>query len=253
MFLDARNYGESLVRDLSDAPPHRFPESSMRLEKGWNEFQKFAAKQERTDANATVGVVENLALLPGYRRLFSPRLTTKALAEAPLSDLPILFSAAERIEWKTGDIEPRAHLNAVFQELKRRGIDTRRVFNPAMLSALVSSRQLAAAREFVRRQPDPQSTPIPEIVDYLGEKFVGRSVLDPHPLVNKLVSCDATLARRAIDPVRGTEIIMEVGAACHFSRDALKDIVLTAPLLAKLRAANLLVLMSQVGHCLPTL
>lgn len=128
--------------------------------------------------------------------------------------------------------------------MKRRGIDTRRVFNPAMLSALVSSRQFAAAREFARRHPDPKSTPIPEIVDHLGETFLGRSVLDPDPLANKLT-------RRAIAPVRGTEIIMVVGAGCYFSRDALQDIVLDAPLLAKLRAANLLVLMSP-GGALPT-
>lgn len=231
-FLDLGAYKKVFSADLIGRPL-RLPAPSARLEQQLEAFERLdAALRERraqaADVTTSTGLKE---VAQHYDKIFGARMSAAALRQQPLGDLPFLFDAAALASNTDPASAATGHLVLVHQELARRGIDTRRQPDDAVLDALMSARRFDQARTFASTLPHLKPQAIPAVVDPLGAAFRGRSVYDYDAAGN-------TLTRRAAPPA-ASELVMVVGAGCHFSRDALAALGKDAALMARLRQANL--------------
>jgi hypothetical protein len=240
-FLDSANYLPMLTRDLAGAPL-RMPEPGPDVEQRLERLTQFAEAQvsERRAAPVSATTSGAQALLRRYQDLFGDRMNKAMLAQVPLGDLPVLFDAAALVSFESPGGPASSDMRMVHHAMAARGMDTRRTFDEAILSDLIAAREFEQARAFAALKPDLPSPVIPKVVDPLGPGFNGRSVYHYD-------AANDTLTRQAAPTPAGTELVMVVAAGCHFSQDALEALRKDADLQAKLRAANLVLLIDLSG------
>lgn len=235
-FLDLKELSASIVRTLPQSPPLRFGEPDRAIEREWKAISTLIDTHLRSEETAgtttDLGFVEVVAY---YNATLGVVLHQSDLSSLSLADLMLISDAASNVASATGDSAAYQDMRTVFSELERRKVDTRRIFDARMLASLVAQRQFDDARKFLAEHPDPYSEKIPDLVDSLGTGFRGRSVMDFDPQTN-------SLHRQAIPSTAGTQVIMMVGATCHFSLDALEAIAANSKLRSRLHQAKLLIL-----------
>lgn len=243
-FFDLQEFTPSYTAHLPGAPL-RLPAPAPALEAELDRFERLAAKmaEERADAvDATrTGGAQRLA--SHYKEVFSGRMTQAALRSAAPGDLLVLFDAAVRASNVNPDSAATGDLVSVHRECMARGIDTRRTLDDSVQYALLAARRFDEARRFASTRPQLRRRDIPAVVDTLGPGFSGRSLYD-YDAARKL------LTRRAAPPLAGSQLVMVVGSACHFSQDALAALRADPALLARLRQANL-TLVTPPGASIP--
>jgi len=235
-FLDSGSYLPILGKDMA-GPPLRLPAPSTDVARRLEQLEQFAAEDasRRADSVAPITALGAPAVLQRYRDLFGERMDTAALKAQPRGDLLSLFDAAVVAANANPDAEAFDHLLLVHHELTARGIDTRRTLDRSVLNAMLAARRFEQAGAFAAARPQLADSAIPLVVDKLGPGFQGRSVYDYDAAAN-------TLTRRAVAYPAGTELLMVVGAGCHFSRNALQAIAADTALQARLRQANLMLI-----------
>lgn len=240
-FLNSADDLPRLTWGLAGAPL-RMPEPTADLEQRLERLVQFAEAQasERRAAPVSATTSGSQALLRRYQDLFGDRMNKAMLAHVPLGDLPVLFDAAALVSFESPGGPASSDMRMVHHAMAARGIDTRRTFDQAILSDLIAAREFEQARAFVALRPDLPSPAIPKVVDPLGPGFNGRSVYHYD-------AANDTLTRREAPTPAGTELVMVVAAGCHFSQDALEALRKDAGLQAKLRAANLVLLVDPGG------
>jgi hypothetical protein len=189
-------------------------------------------RQREEGASTTLGFP---AVLQRYHEIFAASMDPRALARQPLGDLLPLFDAAALASFESPGSTALDHLLQVHRELTARGVDTRRALDDSVLDAMLQSRRFAQARDFAAVRPHLDAKAIPHIADSLAPGFRGRSVFEYDAGRN-------TLTRHAVPAPADEELVMVVGAGCHFSQNALDAIASDAALQERLRAANLLLL-----------
>jgi hypothetical protein len=235
-FLDSDSYLPVLGKYIV-GPPLRLPEPSADVARRLAQLEQFAAEhagQRASDATrtTTLGVP---AILQRYQMLFGERMNAAALKAQPPGDLLPLFDAAALAANDNPDADAFDHLLLVHDALAARGIDTRRTLDRSLLNAMLAARRFEQARTFTAARPHLADKAIPAVVDKLGPDFQGRSVYDYDAAGN-------TLTRRPVPHAVGTELLMVVGAGCHFSQDALQAIAADAALQERLRQAKLMLI-----------
>lgn len=234
-FLDSAGYVGTLTRDLQDSQPLRFPAPSADLERASLAFKKIVEADARRrlesgDARTELGAP---ALVRRYRAEFHARMRAASLAASQPGDLALLFDVASLTTEASTDPAAFQDLRAVYGELRRRRVDTRRTFDRTMLKALLAARRFDEAGVFSAAHPGAQRASIPRVTDRPGDGFRGRSVFD-------FDAGNNALTRNATPSPPGTQVVMVVEAGCHFSANALEAIGNDAALRERLRAANLL-------------
>ncbi len=235
-FLGLKSLGDSIAAALPKSPPLRFPEPDLDVEKSWSDVSALISRQVVSeDSSGSTTDLGHDEVIASYRSSLGRRIDSGSLSAESLGNLLLLFDTAAEVAIISGDATAGESMRAVFDELERRHVDTRRNFNEQMRSALLAQRQFDQARAFLILHPDPHADTIPRILDPLGPTFEGRSVLDFDP-------APGVLRRVAVPTAANTQIILLVGPTCHFSTDALADISKDLSLLARLREHNLVVL-----------
>jgi hypothetical protein len=237
-FLDLAGYRSMLVDRMAGAPlrlPQPSAEVVRRLEQ-LEDFNQEIARQREDAASTTLGTA---AVVRRYQQLFAERMGADALARQPLGDLLPLFDAAAQANFENPGSAALDELLLVHRELGRRGVDTRRTLDDNVFDALYSARRFEQARSFAAARPQLADKSVPRVADGLGPGFEGRSAYQYDAAAN-------TLTRQALPHPAGTELVMVVSAACHFSHDALAAIGSDPTLQARLRAAKLLLVTPPV-------
>ncbi|HET9033174.1 MAG TPA: hypothetical protein VFN25_09735 [Dokdonella sp.] len=235
-FLDLKKLSASIVQSLPQSPPLRFGEPDRAIEREWKATSTLIDTHVRLEE--TAGTTTNLGfdeVVAHYNGTLGAVLHQADLGSRSLTDLMLIFDAASNVASATGDSATYRDMQTVFAELERRKVDTRRVFDARMLSGLVVQRRFDEAREFLAEHPDSHAEKIPDLTDSLGSGFNGRSVMDLDPQTH-------SLDRQAIANTAGTQVIMMVGATCHFSLEALEAIAANGDLRNRLHQAKLLIL-----------
>jgi len=235
-FLDSTSDLPRVTTALAGAPvrmPEPSPEIEQRLE------QLIQVERDQTDQRRSAPVFATTSgaptLLRRYRDLFGDRINQQSLKEVPPGDLPVLFDAAALVSFDSPGGPASSDMRMVHREMAARGIDTRRTFDGAVLDDLIAAHDFEQARAFAALKPDLPPHVIPKVVDPLGSGFTGRSVFQYDAGSN-------TLMRSAAPYPDGAELVMVVGAGCHYSRDALQALRQDTDLQARLRKANLVLL-----------
>jgi hypothetical protein len=232
-FFDMAAYAKGYTENLSGTAV-RLPSPSSALEAQLDRFEqryRDIVEQRAHAADAsTASRTESMASY--YDEVFAGRMNAAMLRQEASGDLPALFDAAAL----ASNVDPGSlateHLLYVHREMVARGIDTRRGFDESVLYGLLAARRFEEARSFAGGRPHLGKHKIPTVVDALGTAFSGRSLYEYDAAKDMLV-------RRADPPPAGVELVMVVGASCHFSRDALAALRADPILLARLRQANL--------------
>jgi len=198
-------------------------------------LEDFNDKIRRARMDAATTTLGTPEVLQRYREDFADRMGPQALARQPLGDLLPLFDAANLVAFENPGSAAFEQLLLVHAELSARGVDTRRDLDKAVLKAMLAARRFDQARDFAATRPHLDAGAIPRVADALAPGFRGRSVFEYDAARN-------TLTRQAVLPSPGAELVMVVGAGCHFSRDALDAIGSDAALQKRLRDAGLLLL-----------
>jgi hypothetical protein len=232
-FVDSDEYLPMLSKDLA-GPPLRLPAPSAEIERRLEQLEQFDRDDSRRRENAGLAgsTLADQAVLQRYRELFGERMGAAALRRQPTGDLLPLFDAAALADFKSPDSPAFADLLLVHAELAARGIDTRRTLDDSMLRAMLAARRFEQARAFAAARQQLAHRTVPHVVDALGPGFKGRSEF-------RYDAASATLTRVAAPPPKGTELLMIVGAGCHFSANALDAIAGDTALKARLREAGL--------------
>jgi hypothetical protein len=232
-FIDADDYLAILSRDLA-GPPLRLPAPSAEVESRLDQLERFSAEDDerRRNAEAAGTTQDGQAVLQRYRALFGEHMGAAALKRQPTGDLLPLFEAATLAAEQSPDSPALADLLLVHAELTSRGVDTRRTLDDSALHAMLAARRFEQAQAFAATRPHLAHRPVPRVVDRLGPGFQGRSEF-------RYDAANKTLTRVAAPPPVGTELLMVVGAGCHFSANALDAIANHPALRTRLRDAGL--------------
>ncbi len=217
-FLDAESYLGMLEKKLSGAPL-RLPAPSAQVERDLQSLRQFAHEDQRNYAAASpsASAVAAHAVLLRHQALFGARLRPTALKAQATGDLLPLFDAASAAAAGNPGSAALEDMLSVHGELARRGIDTRRSLDESVLHAQLAARRFSQARAFATARPHLSRSPIPHVIESLGARFTGRSVLEFN-------AANDTLTRAAFPPPRGRELVMVVGAGCLNSTRALESI-----------------------------
>lgn len=227
-FLDSAAYLPTIEANMA-GPPLRFPEPAPQLEQDLVRFERQLDTATSLDDGASSRRPQ--APLQDYLDTFAHRMDAAALQGEALGNLPLLFAAAGLAARAYPGSAASSHLPRVHRELVRRGVDTRRGLDRELLEALVGARAFDEARAFAATRPHLARRPVPRVVDALGPGFRGRSVY----------RYDAgTLVRETAPAPAGLQLVMVVGAGCHYSRDALAALHEDASLRARLQATHLM-------------
>jgi hypothetical protein len=235
--LDSASYADMLVRMLNDGAPLRFAAPSAQLEAAGKAFSKFHEDDQEkrwgsVDAGTALGTAE---LARHYHAAFAVYLQPQALSSRQDADLLLLFDVAGKVVLSSGDARALGQMRVIYAEFGRRGIDTRRTLDDAMVSALLAGRGFDEARAVADAHPRQGRDAIPRQIDSLGAAFRGRSLY-------RLDAAANTLERHAVTPMHGIQVVLVVDAGCHFSEDALKAIGSDGALFERLGGAGLLVM-----------
>jgi hypothetical protein len=235
--MHSDEYTAMLTRDLGDSTPLRFAAPSARVEAAARAFRQFSdlvdkRREESEAAGVTRGPIE---LVRYYHAHFAPYMRPDQRKAHPPADLLLLFDVASAVVATAGDPQALLHQRAIFAEFERRGIDTRRTLDDAMLRALLAGRRFGEARVFADAHPRQGRQAIAREIDTLGPAFRGRSVYRFDAAAN-------TLERIAVPLAQGIQVVMVVDAGCHFSEAALQAVGSDADLFARLSRAGLLVI-----------
>ena len=188
----------------------------------FRQVQPMPGRAKRTFSLSHCCRITSRCSAPGWRR---PRC-----AKRLQPNLPLLFDAAALVNFSHPDTPAFHHMMQVHREMAARGIDTRRSFDRTVLSALIAARDFDQARAFASARPALAHDPVPNVIDPLGPRFEGRSVYRYDAGTN-------TLTRQLVPSL---QLVMVVGAGCHFSKNALDAIRGDAELRGRLKAAELM-------------
>jgi len=230
-FLDSADLYPLLRRQLVGAPL-RLPAPSGAVERALAALEQADADDMNEAFAQSTGASGAPRLTRTYASLFSARIDGAALAWQATADLPLLFDAAAQASLREPAGPASIHLRRVHREMAARGIDTRRTFDRTLFDAMLAERAFDEARRFAAGRAHMQDYPVPQVVDGRGDVTTARSVY-------AIDTAGAVLTRQAL-PAPRRQLVMVVGAGCGFSQAALDDIVRDAPLLARLREANLI-------------
>lgn len=224
-----------MLDEMLIGAPLRLPPPTPRAERDLALLRQYeeqdAARRSRANGAATTTGAQ--VLLRRYQELFGARMDAAALRRQSAGDLVVLFDAASAVSSRAPTAAALDDLLRVHAELVARDIPTARGFDQNVMSGLLAARRFDAARAFAASRPHLADQPVPHVVDTLGPTFQGRSVY----------TYDApsdTLTRVALPVPSGVELVMVVGAGCHFSADALAALHADPALQARLRAVNLI-------------
>ncbi len=232
-FIDADVYLPALARGAIGAPL-RLPAPTADAEARLARIARFVDEESRRrdDKAGAVTASDDARLERRFIAIFGQRPSRFALQELALGDLPPYFDAAALAAQGTKDAIATRFLMAVYEELRVRGVDTRRTFDDTVLRRMLEAREFEQARAFVAGKPHLAGTAIPTVRDSLGPRFKGRSAYRYEVASN-------TLVREALPHPRGLEVVMVVDAGCHFSHDALAALREDAAMRARLAQAGL--------------
>ncbi|AVR96748.1 hypothetical protein C9I28_14490 [Pseudoduganella armeniaca] len=223
-----------MLDEMLVGPPLRLPPPSPQAERDLASLRQYVERDyaRRSSAHATSTTIGAPALLRHYQELFGTRMDAAALRRQSAGDLAVLFDAAAAVVSRAPTAAALDDLQRIHAELLVRDIPTARGFDQGVMSALLAARRFDAARDFAASRPHLADRPVPQVVDTLGPTFQGRSVYTYD-------AAGDTLTRVALPVPSGVELVMVVGAGCHFSADALAALHADAALQARLRAVNL--------------
>ena len=232
-FIDASAYSPMLEKELIGAPL-RLPAPTADAVARLARIERLADEDERRrdDPGGALTMTDDAQMDRRFAAVFGERPSRFTLQELPVSDLPPYFDAAALAAQGGMDSVASRFLMAVYEEMRVRGIDTRRTFDEAVLRRMLEAREFEQAREFAATKPHLAGRTIPTLRDPLGPEFKGRSAYRFDAATN-------TLVREALPHPRGPELVMVVDAGCHFSADALAALRDDAAMRARLLQAGL--------------
>ena len=232
-FIGASEYAPAVIGQLV-GPPLRLPVPTADTEARLQQLMRFNDEEDRRrlDPSQTVTTVNDGRMTRLFETLFGERMSGTKLATLPVGDLPLYFDAASIAVFRRPDAAASRQLALVYEEMRIRGIDTRRTFDRTMLGHLLEARKFDEARAFAEGKPHLAGTSIPSVRDPLGPGFAGRSAY-------RYDAATRTLVREALPQAAGTELVMVVDAGCGFSARALAALHDDAALRARLQQAGL--------------
>jgi len=232
-FIGASEYAPGVIGELV-GPPLRLPAPTLDTEARLNQLMRFEDEdnRRRIDPSRTVTTVNDGQMARLFETLFGERMSGTKLRTLPLGDLPLYFDAASIAVFRRPDAAASRQLALVYEEMRMRGIDTRRTFDRTMLGYLLEARKFDEARAFATGKPHLAGTSIPSVRDPLGPGFAGRSAY-------RYEAATRTLVREALPQASGTELVMVVDAGCGISARALAALHEDAALRARLQQAGL--------------
>ncbi|MCD2519273.1 hypothetical protein LQ564_23510 [Massilia sp. G4R7] len=231
--IDAGEYLPSVVAQLS-GPPLRLPAPTSDARTRLAQIERLRAQESerRNDPDSAMTTEDEARMERRFIALFGEHVPQGALRALALGDLAPYFDAALIAAEGSADSLASRRLLAVYDEMRARGIDTRRGFDATVLRRLIAARQFEQARAFAAAKPHLAGEVVPAVRDPLGAGFTGRSVYRYDAAANVLV-------REALPPPPGTELVMVVDAGCGFSAAALAALREDAGLRTRLQQAGL--------------
>lgn len=231
--IDAGDQLPALAAQLS-GPPLRLPAPTsdaharlVQIERLWEQ-----ESMRRADTESAMTTADETQMERRFVALFGRRMARTALNELPLGDLAPYFDAAALAAEGGTDSIALQRLLAVYDQMRLRGIDTRRSFDAVVFRHLIAARKFDQARAFAASRPQLAGEVVPTVHDPLGKGFSGRSAYRFDPAAN-------TLFREALPRPPGRELVMVVDAGCGFSAGALAALREDAGLRARLQQSGL--------------
>lgn len=223
-----------MLDEMLIGPPLRLPSPTPQAERDLALLRQYVEQDaaRRSKSNTTATITGAPALLRRYQEMFGARMDAAALRRQAAGDLAVLFDAASAVISRAPTTAALDDLLRVHAELVAHDIPTGRGFDHTVMSSLLAARRFDAARAFAASRPHLADQTVPRVVDTLGPTFEGRSVY-------RYNGPSETLTREALPVPSGVELVIVVGAGCHFSADALAALHADPALQARLRAVNL--------------
>ncbi|MEW6762225.1 MAG: hypothetical protein AB1437_15495 [Pseudomonadota bacterium] len=232
-FIDASVYLPMLEKELVGAPL-RLPAPTADAVARLARIERFLDGDERRrdDTAGAVTMTDDAQMDRRFAAVFGQRPSRFTLQELPVGDLPPYFDAAALAAQGGMDSVASQFLMAVYEEMRARGIDTRRTFDDTVLRRMLAARAFEQARAFAATKPHLAGRTIPMVSDPLGPGFKGRSAY-------RFDAATSTLVREALPHPHGPELVMVVDTGCQFSANALAALRDDAALRARLLQAGL--------------
>lgn len=229
------SYVQSLLSRAEKYPPLRLLDPSKERENHYFAmYDRRRRDQSIIDEESGLSRQDFAPLLQEFDRRFGQDLKPHNLKALSDSDLVVMFDSLSSVAFVSLDVKLIGQQRQVFDELQRRGIDTRRDINGQVLQNMIRLREFNQAREFIAAHPDLQDTKIPNVDDPLGSDYQGRSVFAYDAETN-------TLRRQALSFENGKQLIMVVNSGCEFSKRALAAIDEDVVLAKAVRQAKLVI------------
>lgn len=228
-----------LPKEFPSYPALRVDDSTPRFENEVIEFEQFLSVEfdRKFAAGNSAITVETQGAKQAYHAQFSHYFLGRELKKLGSADLLLLFQVTRALLFYEVDETAFRNLEQVLNEFETRGFDTRRQLNGQLFDSMLRQNQYGAAREFGRLHIELDANRIPQIVDNLGSKFKGRSVLN-YDEASKIWS------RENVSNSGDLQVVMIVSEGCQFSKRALQEISSDFGLIKQLKQANLLVMTS---------
>lgn len=238
-FVGMAELAASYAKDRAQQPSLRLAEPTPQMEKLFLAFEEWrdslpVSSEEAIEKKQALTKQDNTRYLQYIQENLSDLLTEPALRNLSDTDLFLTFQIISNIASLTLEQSIIHQQRSLYQKLQERHIDTRRSIDKQILSVFIDLREFDQAREFITKHPHLNREKIPRVIDHLPKHFSGRSVFRYEPKNN-------TLHRQELKLTDGRQLVMVVGAGCHFSREALTAISKDRDLFEKLKNANLLI------------
>ena len=235
-WLDFESYIQHLLAEAKLYPPLRLGDPSPELEqRTLNLISLLGQNKQIKDHQTGISRRDFSEIVVRFERDFRNELRPQQLTSLSDSDVVLLFDCV--VELAAASLNQRLidAQNQLFQELKRRQIETRRGINQSMLATMLSQRDFEKARTFVAEHSDLDTRRIPTVKSNLPKNFQGRSAYAYDSITNTLIQHEVHFTTKK-------RLVMVVGAGCHFSHDALAKISSDPDLQNAARQFDLLIL-----------
>lgn len=209
----AESYLHDLISTLDQTQPLRLSEPNVDLERRYLAMRDEIStinKQEHASGGYTQR--EFQSLITHYVQAHATELAQ--LDRLSASDLVLLFDGVSALAELSLDEAMIAQQQKVYAHMRSRHLDTQRGLDDSVLRPLMHLRMYDEIAQLQARFPSLHKVTMPKVEDQLGKDFVGRSVYRYESDGNRLV-------REAFGFAQGKQLLMVVGAGCHFSRDAM--------------------------------
>ena len=160
----------------------------------------------------------SLAIQEQYQVLFLNEFKPEKLNALSTIDLEHLFSAAFEAAFYTEDQQRANDMALIVRYLQKKNKATNQHYEK-LYNVYILVRMMTAAQDLRQKHPTPQMEPLPELLE-------AANLIKNMPTEWQVSLSQHKLERRSVDINSGSHVIVVSHPNCHFSQNAMREIML---------------------------